>query len=108
MNISEFKKILYERRQFYVLGYVFGYVVSIIYIGIPNVLYLIPIKLSCVIFSLGLGNAFYYGSKRMMVFEGAFRNLKNFIFIGVLIIAITILQYLLSKVGIDITPFIGL
>ena len=108
MNIIKFKKILYERRKFYVLGYVFGYVFSIAYMGIPNFLYLIPIKLSCVIFALGLGNAFYYGSKKMKVFEVAFRGVKICIFIGGLIIVITVLQYLLSKVRIDITPFIGL
>ena len=108
MNISKFKKILYERREFYVLGYVFGYIFSIIYMGIPNLLYLIPIKLSCVIFAVVLGNAFYYGSKKMRGFEATFRNLKSCIFIGGLIIVITVLQYLLYKVGIDITTFIGL
>jgi len=108
MNKNKLKKILYERWRFYILGYVFGYIFSIIYMGIPNVLYLIPIKLSCIIFALLLGTAFYYGSKKLMVFEIAFRLVKYCIFIGGLIIISTALQYLISKVGIDITPFIGL
>lgn len=107
MEISKLKTLLHERGKFYAYGYLFGYVVSIAYSGIPNILYLIPIKLICVICAIGIGTAFYYGSINMKVFEGTFRFMKYMVLIVGLIILSVILEYLLSKIGIDFTPFIG-
>lgn len=108
MKKKNIKTLLFERWRFYLFGYIFGYFFSIIYIGIPNIYYLIPLKLSCFLFSLILGTAFYYGSKKMIIFEVMNRIFKYCILTGVLIIIFTILQSYLSNVGIDISPFVGM
>lgn len=110
--MNKFKKILHQRQNFYIggyiIGYIIGYIFSIIYVGIPNILFLVPIKLSCIICAIGLGNAFYYSSKKMLVMEITFKGVEFSICAGVLIILSVVLEYFLSKLGIDITPFIGM
>lgn len=101
-------EIIKERWKFYTIGYILGYIFSIVYMGVPNVLYIIPIKLSCIIFAIILGTAFYYGSKKMMVFEVIFKMIKYGVIVGGLIILSTAFQYLMSKIGVDLSPFIGL
>lgn len=108
MEINKLRTLFYKRWKFYTIGYIFGYVFSIVYMGVPNVLYIIPIKLSCIIFAIILGTAFYYGSKKMMVFEIVFRMIKYGVIVAGLIILSTAFQYLMSKIGVDLSPFIGL
>ena len=99
--------VIRDRWNFYLIGYVFGYAFPLIYEGIPNNLYLIPVKLSGLVFALGLGTPLYYSSQKIPVFESAYRLIKY----GLLILAITVLFYILQQVflvfKIDITPFLG-
>ena len=105
MNI---KILLKERWKFYLAGYIFGYIYSIVYIGVPNIYYLIPLKLSCIIYAIGIGTCFYYGSKKMIIFEVFIKSFKYLILIGALSIIFIFLHSLLLKFGIDITPFRGI
>ena len=105
---KKIKTLLFERWKFYLIGYLFGYFYSIIYVGIPNIYYLIPLKLTCILFSLIIGTALYYGSKKMIIFEVMIRLIKYCILTGVLIIIFTILQSYLSNIGIDISLFLGM
>lgn len=108
MEISKIKTLLHERWKFYAFGYAFGYVISIVYMGVPNVLYLIPLKVSCIVFAILIGSTFYYGSIKMRVFEGTFRMIKYVLFITGLLILSVVLEYLMAKIGIDLSPFIGM
>lgn len=108
MEVSKLKTLLYKRWKFYASCYVLGYFFSLVYMGVPNGLYLIPLKVSCIIFAIGLGTAFYYGSIHMRVFECTFRLIKYIAFITGLLILSVVLQYLMAKIGIDLSPFIGM
>jgi hypothetical protein len=100
--------IIKERWKFYIIGYTFGYVFPLLYEGIPNNLYLIPIKVTGIIFAILIGTALYYGSMHIPVFESYRRAFKYVVATVIIIIFTYILTIFLSNFGIDITPFIGI
>lgn len=100
-------KLIKERWKFYLVGYAIGYAIPIIYDGIPNVYYLLPIKMLAIYCGIIIGTAFYYGSKKIPVFEGTFRSLKYILAVFVIMIITYILERILGNYGIDISPFIG-
>jgi hypothetical protein len=109
MQIKKIKEVLAERWKFYLVGYVIGYIVPISMDGLQNWTYLFPIKLMSIATALGLGTAFYYGSRQMPVFEIAFRSIKYAVFIVVLFVAVYIIKELvLGLTGYDIMPLIGI
>ena len=99
--------LIKERWKFYLVGYAIGYSIPIIYDGIPNIYYLFPIKMLAIYCALGIGTAYYYGSKQMPIFEGTVRSLKYVIAILVIMIIMYILECVLGNYGIDISPFMG-
>ncbi|MCT4597732.1 MAG: hypothetical protein N4A50_07670 [Vallitalea sp.] len=101
-------EILKERWKFYIIGYIFGYVFPLLHDGIPNNLYLIPIKVTGIIFAISIGTALYYGSIHMPVFEGYRRAFKYVVATVIIMIFSYILTKYLNKFGIDITPLIGI
>ena len=105
---NKIKILLKERWKFYLAGYIFGYFFSIVYIGSPNLYYLIPLKLSCILLAIILGTSIYYGSNKKMVFDVTIRLFKYAILTGALIIIFVFLQTFLFRFGIDITPFRGI
>jgi hypothetical protein len=52
--------IMSIKLKYYLVAYIFGYIISLLYSGIPTLNYLIPIKTVAVIFAFGFGNAVYY------------------------------------------------
>ncbi|MDS0526549.1 hypothetical protein NNC19_12730 [Clostridium sp. SHJSY1] len=59
--------------------------------------------------ALGLGTTFYYGSKNVPIFEGVYRLLKYaFAIIIIFIVGVVLKQIILSLIGFDIMPFIGI
>lgn len=107
MKKYKFKEIFRERWKFYLFGYIFGYILSLIYCGAPNFLYLIPIKLTSIIFGLLVGTALYDAKQKVTVFNSVYRGLKYMLIATILILVFGILQKILIVYGIDITPFIG-
>ena len=109
MQTARIKEVLEERWKFYLVGYLIGYIVPISMDGLPNWTYLFPIKLMSIATALGLGTAFYYGSKKVPVFEGAYRFLKYaFVIIAIFVVGLMLKQILLALVGFDIMPYIGI
>jgi len=108
VNINKIKATIKERWKFYLVGYALGYFIPLIIDGAPNWKYFIPFKLVGVACALGIGTPLYYGTKKMLIFEGAYRSIKYIIFIILLmLLAYGIQQLLMSLFGIDITPFMG-
>jgi hypothetical protein len=63
--VAIFEKLIctLQERWKYLLGYyVFGYLISLMQSGVPNLYYLIPLKTYAILFSLALGNADYSSS----------------------------------------------
>lgn len=107
MKKYKFKEVFKERWKFYLAGYIFGYILSLIYYGAPNFLYLIPIKLTSIIFGLLIGTALYYIKQKVTVFNSAYRSLKYMLIALIIIFVFWMLQKILIVYGVDITPFIG-
>ncbi|WP_430883558.1 hypothetical protein [Fusibacter sp. JL216-2] len=86
-----------------------GYVIPLALEGVPSWEYLFPLKIMGIIGALGIGTAYYYGSKQMPVFEILRKSIKYVIFIVILIlITYGIQELLLLSIGFDITPFVGI
>lgn len=100
--------LIKERFVYYLLGYIIGYVISLMYIGKYSLYYLMPVRIFGVIMAILVGNAMYYGSKKEPLFKNIMRPIKYIIFVVVLLIVSNLLQQAFRKRGIDITPFIGL
>lgn len=101
------KQIFKERWKFYLIGYIFGYIVSLLNTGVPNIMYLVPIKLTSVVCAIGIGPATYYGLKGMTVPELVAKGIKHAAIAGIVIIVFVMIESFLLKFGIDITPFKG-
>lgn len=102
--IDTFKK----RWKFYLAGYVIGYIYPM---GIDETIdyyHLMPIKLFSIVFGIIVGTTFFYGSKRVPIYEIPLRIAKYALpGIGIIIIAVLLEDYFRAK-GIDISIFIGL
>ncbi len=109
MNINKIMMILKERWKFYLRVYLLAYLIPIILYGVPSWQYLFPIRIIGIVGALGIGTAFYYGSKKTPVFEGLYRTLKYVAFIIIFVLsAFGLKEVILSATGVDITPFIGI
>lgn len=107
--IKKVKQVLKERWRFYLIGYIIGYLIPIINDGRVNIYYLFPIKLMGIVGALGVGTAFYYGSKKIPVLEGMYRSIKYVLFIVALFLCVLFIKVIIiSSTGFDITPFIVL
>lgn len=109
MNINKIKLLIKERWKFYLIGYIMGYAIPIMLEGVPNWQYLFPLKIMGIAGALGIGTAYYYGSKKRPVFEILRRSVKYAVFISLLfLVTFGIKELLLISTGFDITPFIGI
>lgn len=109
MNINKLKLIVKERWKFYIIGYAIGYFMPLILEGVPSWHYLLPFRMMGIVGALGVGTAFYYGSKKTPVFEIAYRSIKYAVFMVILfIIAFAVKELVLAITGYDITPLIGI
>lgn len=107
--IKKAKKVLKERWKFYLIGYMIGYLIPIINDRKVNLHYLFPFKLIGAACALGIGTAFYYGSKKIPVFEMFTRSVKYVIFILILFLITFFIKVIILKItGFDIIPLIGL
>lgn len=104
----EIKKIIKERKTFYIIFYLIGHSASLIGTGIPNVTYLIPPNLLGVVLGFILGNTIYYISKEVPAYSMVFKIIK---YIGISIIIIVFYRIVVSifmSIGIDISVLYGL
>ncbi|WP_281814808.1 hypothetical protein [Vallitalea longa] len=81
----------------------------LMYDGVPSAIYLVPIKVTCVIFAIAIGTPLYYGSIRMPLFDSYRRILKY----GILVFVVIIVSYIIAtflyyNFNVDITPFLGM
>ena len=92
------------------LGYLLGYIMSLTYQGIPNVYYIIPIKVTAFVFAITIGTTLYYAIvERVLIFQIPIRIMKYVILCIVIIgFSIYLQEYLFYNYGIDITPFLGI
>lgn len=96
-----------QRWKYLLSFYLLGYIISLFVTGIPNFYYIIPIKLSALIFSVFAGNAIYHSSKKMPIYYAPFKGMKYCLVIIVLVLLFNLLKIALIQFNIDITPFIG-
>ncbi len=109
MKVEKIKSIIKERWKFYLVGYLIAYFIPIILYGIPSWQYLLPTRILGVAGALLIGTAYYYGSKKTPVFEGAYRSIKYaLIMLALMLLAYGLKGLILSISGFDITPFIGI
>jgi len=109
MNLSNVKNIIKERWKFYLFGYLFGYILPLVMNGIPNWKCLFPIKIMAIGISIMLGNAFYYGSKKMLVFQAMEKSIKSVAIVASIMVVIFLLRVLVLGVfKFDIIPYIGM
>lgn len=107
--IKKVKQVLKERWKFYLIGYIIGYLIPIINDRKINLYYLFPLKLMGIACALGIGTAFYYGSKKIPVFKTFYRSVKYVVFIDALFLVFLLIKVIIiSLTGFDITPLIGL
>lgn len=107
--ITKIKQVFKERWGFYLIGYIIGYLIPIINDRQLNICYLFPFKLMGVACALGIGTAFYYGAKKIPVFEMFFRSVKYAAFIVIIFLFFLLIKVIIiSLIGFDITPYIGL
>jgi uncharacterized membrane protein YkvI len=108
VKLKKVKATIKERWKFYLIGYLIGYAIPLITYGAPNWRYLFPIKIIGIACALGIGNAFYYGSKQIPVFEITKRSIKYvLIIVAMILITFGFKELILSIYGFDITPFLG-
>ena len=107
--ITKIKQVFKERWKFYLIGYLIGYLIPIINDRQVNIYYLFPFKLMGVACALGIGTAFYYGSKKMPVFEMVYRSAKYACFIVIIFLFFLLIKVIIiSLTGFDMTQYIGL
>lgn len=84
-----------------------GYIASLLNSGVPNLYYLIPIKLSGVLLALVMGNGFYYiAEEKNIIFVATFRSIKYIVLCIVIgLIATSVSSYLMRNYQIDLRPF---
>ena len=109
MNANKFRIIIKERWKFYIMGYVIGYVAPIALEGAPSWHYFFPFRLMGIAGALGIGIAFYYGSKKLPIFQILSRSIKYAVLLVLIfIIAYILKEFVLGLTGYDITPLIGI
>ena len=81
------RKLFKERWKFYVATYIIGYLISLKATGIPDILYLIPIKLLAIGLAITLGNAFYHAIHKVPIYSITVKSVKYvLLFIAVCIV----------------------
>ncbi|MFB9275601.1 hypothetical protein [Cohnella cellulosilytica] len=98
-----------QKALYYLVFYFFGYVMSLINTGIPNYVYLIPVKVVALAFTLIAGNAsFYVIVQRRTIAEAGVRTIKYCFIAVVLLFFFALIKSIMIGFGIDITPLIGM
>jgi len=88
--------------------YIFGYAISLLITGVPNILYLVPIKVMGLIFSILLGNAFYERKEVGISFwKLILLNLKNSIICVIIVLFILIIKDIALSYNIDMAFILG-
>jgi len=105
--MSLFMKIK-ERWKYLLACYLIGYIISLFVTGIPNFTYIIPIKLSAIVFMILIGNAIYHASKGMPVYHYPIKCMKYFLVIIVAVLVFNLIRVVLLQCNIDITPLMGI
>ena len=101
--------MLRKRLRYYIGTYIMGYIICLMNVGVPNLYYLIPLKLPALAMMLVLGNGFYYiAEEKAIIFEATARSIKYVILSAVLIMMSILLSNYLKNYQIDISPFIGM
>ncbi len=97
------------RINYMLIGYLFGYIASLMITGIQDWYYLIPLKALGIIFSLTIGNLLYFAiEEKESIFMGVFRSLKYIVVAIVLTIVLTELElYMYEANGVDIGFIVG-
>lgn len=104
--INEFEK----RWKYLLVAYVLGYISPLVSSGVPNIYYLIPIKIGAFFTAWMMGNGFYIAAtERPPVFTLAYYGVLYFIS-GVILSIILFIPLLILCIifGIDINIFIGI
>lgn len=102
-------ELLKKRWKYYLPVYLFIYLYSLSYTGIPNLYYLTPIKVMPMCLTLCLGNLFYYTLvEKQDRYTAWFRGMKYVALMFVILIICGFLGFSLNSDGIDITPFMGM
>lgn len=102
------KGIIKSRWKFYLCGYFFGYLYSVINSTESGVKQYFPIKLFGIAMMLLFGTAIYYGVNEIHPFDAMRRSLKYIIIFIVLLLVVKYLSVLVSdKFTFDIMPYIG-
>ena len=79
--------------KYYLVAYIFGYIISLLYSGVPTLNYLIPIKTSAVMFSFGFGNAAYYKlEKQAGLLKILVINAKSVFIVSIILILSTFIK----------------
>jgi hypothetical protein len=87
--------------------YLLGYIISLIATGVPNIVYIIPVKLSALGLAIFVGNAFYHASKGMPVYRFPIKGFKYLLIVIVIMIAFKLVLIGMLKLGVDLTPLLG-
>ncbi|MDF2612115.1 MAG: hypothetical protein K0R92_3589 [Lachnospiraceae bacterium] len=100
-------EVVKERWKFYLVVYLLGYIISLIATGVPNIVYIIPVKLSALGLAILGGNAFYHASKGMPVYHFPIKGFKYILIITVIMIAFKLVKIGMLQLGVDLTPMLG-
>ena len=107
--LQRIKVLFKERWKYLLVGYLFGYIFPLIMEGIPSWYYLIPIKLTGVIFALTIGNALYYGIiEKPSFFRAVYIGIKFVLLVVIIVFLFYLLQKIFNYYGIDISPLISI
>lgn len=92
------------KHKYYLSTYILGYIIALILSGVPSILYVIPIKLIGLLFSIGFGNSFYLHKEQQVPFTSMILvNVKNTVICMAILIASMIIKEILLELGVNIS-----
>ena len=109
LHMCNFKNMVIQRWKYFLACYLFGYIIPLIMDGIPNVYYLIPLKVVALVIGFILGNCLYIAkTEKPTVFRMLLISTKYAIpAVVLLILSILAQQYIYRNYGTDIGFIIG-
>ncbi|SDZ24793.1 hypothetical protein SAMN05421736_10894 [Evansella caseinilytica] len=98
-----------KKARFYIPLYIVGYLVSLHITGVPSLIYLVPVKGLAVFIMVATGSGLYrvIEEKENFLIAGV-KGIMSMLLGFFILLLFGLLQSILLKYGIDITPIVGL
>lgn len=106
--MEQLNKLFKERWRYYLAGYIFMYIVSLALTGVPDISYLVPIKLYPLGVGILFGTLWYYMAKGFGAFDIPVKLIKYIVAMSVILIIINSIGECFPNSWINSDAFWGL